>query len=609
MAAGYIFVAYVVEAEMRSLLTLFDKTPKALDGIKFIDLYLEYRNLLNQNHKYAYGRQLIDGKETLTTPPPNKWDRIEYDPLNPDFIQQEEKHHKPEFSLAACIFKLLNIKIDTDEKARMRDIIIEHDPQKLAEHREEIVKYNESDIKYLPMLLKRFHEILNAPNWIPIALSRGDYAVRTARMIRQGYPISTLKVDKFMSNIDGILQAAVDDCLEYSSEVESFRFDKRQKKYIANQKNIKEWVVGLNKPTWRKTEKGQISLSEDAFKDWFNSTSPGFAGAFCRYMKTRQSLNGFSASTSTSTKKFQSFVGSDNRVRPNFGIYGAQTSRSQPGSTGYLWLKAKWMQNFLEAPKGYSLAYADFASEEFLVAAILSQDEVMMEAYESGDPYLAFGKLAGMIPPEGTKETHKVMRNVCKECVLGLSYLMSARGLAPRISQAIGKEVTEEYASELIENFDEAFSEYADWRKDVLCDYESDGRLQLSDGWTMWGDNDNFRSVANFPVQGQGAVILRRAVAMLQDSKISVIATVHDSVVIEYKTCNTDIVLPLFRKCMIDAFEDVMKVFGKTKPIRIDGEAWCQDYEPGESHGFKLSKEFIHENARQDYDRYKKFFT
>jgi hypothetical protein len=124
----------------------------------------------------------------------------------------------------------------------------------------------------------------------------------------------------------------------------------------------------------------------------------------------------------------------------------------------------------------------------------------------------------------------------------------------------------------------------------------------------MWGDNDNFRSVANFPVQGEGAVILRRAVALLQDKNINVIATVHDSIVIEYKVENTDIVLPIFKECMIQGFDDVMKNFGKTSPIRVDGDAWSRSYTESKRHGFNLSNEFIHEKAKQDYERYKKFF-
>jgi hypothetical protein len=44
-------------------------------------------------------------------------------------------------------------------------------------------------------------------------------------------------------------------------------------------------------------------------------------------------------------------------------------------------------------------------------AAALSGDTLMMEAYRSGDPYLAFAKQAGAAPADATKVTHKAIRD------------------------------------------------------------------------------------------------------------------------------------------------------------------------------------------------------
>ena len=51
---------------------------------------------------------------------------------------------------------------------------------------------------------------------------------------------------------------------------------------------------------------------------------------------------------------------------------------------------------------------------------------------QSGDPYLTFAKMAGLAPPDATKESHKVIRDVCKTCVLGTNYGMQAQSLAAR---------------------------------------------------------------------------------------------------------------------------------------------------------------------------------
>ena len=58
-----------------------------------------------------------------------------------------------------------------------------------------------------------------------------------------------------------------------------------------------------------------------------------------------------------------------------------------------------------------------------------------MDAYRSGDPYLAFAKQAGAAPPDATKATHKAIRDQFKSTVLAVQYGMGADALAQRIGQ------------------------------------------------------------------------------------------------------------------------------------------------------------------------------
>lgn len=621
---GFIFVAYVMEAEARSLIALFGEDKSWLEKFRAIDLYLEYRNLLNHNNSLAYGEQYIDGQVTVTTPPASKWKKDEGKKVASGFTEfkfeeeeeDEGKHHKPQFSLAAATFKLHGVKIDTEEKSRMRDIIIASDPEEIDRHREEIQKYNASDIVYLPKLLRHTHKIHREKGetlegFITSALKRGDYAVRTARMVALGYPVNIDKVKALTSNVKSIIGKAIEECLDFSSEVEAFRFCKKEQKYKVVEKNLRAWVAAQGKPYWRKTNGGKESLSKDAFNDWYSSDSEGFAGAFCRYLKTKQSLNGFMPAAKSKKGVFTDFIGVDNRVRPYFGIYGSQSSRSQPGATAYLWLKSKWMQNMLEAPKGRALAAMDFASQEFLVAGIISQDDNMIDSYVTGDVYLAFGKLAGMIPEAGTKESHRKEREICKTIILGMSYGMTSMGLAPRLSAAMGQVYQPDDVQKYVDLFEEAYPEYRRWKFDTLRSYEDNSFLQLSDGWTMWGDNDNNRSVTNFMVQGEGAVILRESVRLCQNAGLDVVATVHDSIVIECDSDAAGIGVSQLREAMVQGFENVMSKYGRTVPIRVEGECWSQDFDVSglSKHGVTYTKEFIHEKAVADYEKYKEFLV
>jgi DNA polymerase I-like protein with 3'-5' exonuclease and polymerase domains len=82
------------------------------------------------------------------------------------------------------------------------------------------------------------------------------------------------------------------------------------------------------------------------------------------------------------------------------------------------------------------LAYVDWSQQEFGIGASLSGDAAMVEAYRSGDPYLTFGKQAGRVPPDGTKQTHGAERDLFKTCVLGVQYGMEAESLARRIGKS-----------------------------------------------------------------------------------------------------------------------------------------------------------------------------
>jgi DNA polymerase I len=68
----------------------------------------------------------------------------------------------------------------------------------------------------------------------------------------------------------------------------------------------------------------------------------------------------------------------------------------------------------IQPPPGHAIAYIDWAQQEFGIAAALSRDPLMMDAYRSGDPYLAFAKQAGAAPPDATKATHKTIRDQFK---------------------------------------------------------------------------------------------------------------------------------------------------------------------------------------------------
>lgn len=61
----------------------------------------------------------------------------------------------------------------------------------------------------------------------------------------------------------------------------------------------------------------------------------------------------------------------------------------------------------------------------------------MIKDYQSGDLYLAFAKLAGDVPPRGTKQSHPHKHNLYKACALAVQYGMGKESLADRIGRVV----------------------------------------------------------------------------------------------------------------------------------------------------------------------------
>ena len=611
-----ILVAYNVEAEASSLLSL------GIDPLQFkwMDLYLEYRCLLNHNHKLAYGKQLIKGKERKTRAPKNKYQMTEEQKKKMDMS-------KPEYNLAAACYKLLDIKIDTDFKTAIRNIIIRGDYEEVEQNRSEIQEYCASDVKHLPdlrravigeydQLLKR-HPKKRARLGSDI-FNRSEYGVRTAIMVRKGYPIDYDSTKAFSESVPDIiytLQAEINDLFP---EIRPFEWDKSKYKFTKKEGRIKDWIRTTDYVSkWTKTDGGDLSLSLDAFKRFYpyshNYPKDCFGAQMVRYAALLQQLNGFKPS-SGGKKTIWNSVGMCGRVRPYMNIYGSQSSRSQPSATAFIPLKSAWMRCLIAPPKGKTLIGIDFGSQEFLLAALMSQDQNMIKAYESGDVYLYFAKLAGAVPKDGKKEDYPVERNMFKTTTLGISYSMTKVGLAIQLSEALGRKVSEAEAQDLINKFERAFPVYSRYKQSIQYQYVKDKHIRLPCGFYMQGDNANLRSVGNMPLQGMGASIMRKSVEIAQDKyKLDVIFTLHDALYIECDSATRYESADNLIKAMDEGFRFYFsEQVKKQANVRMDIDCWgpdCTEHYGKTPNGNEYKEQIIYIDPRgqKEYNTFKQY--
>lgn len=249
-------------------------------------------------------------------------------------------------------------------------------------------------------------------------------------------------------------------------------------------------------------------------------------------------------------------VGHDGRNRCMLSAFQARTGRNQPSNSKFIFGPSVWLRGLIRPEPGYGLAYLDWSQQEFGIAAALSGDLKMLEAYASGDPYMTFAKQARAVPPEATKESHPRERDQFKACALAVQYEMGENSLAIRIGQPVS------LARELLRLHRETYRTFWRWSDGAVDTAMFHGRLLTTFGWTVHvGTNPNPRSLRNFPMQANGAEMLRLACCYAVERDIRVCAPVHDAVLIEAPLGDLDEAVAKAQQVMADASAKVLDGF------------------------------------------------
>ncbi len=414
------------------------------------------------------------------------------------------------------------------EKDSMRELALRGGPW-TSDERKALLDYCEADVDALANLLPRMVPDIN----IPQALLRGRYMIAAARIEYTGVPIDT---DAY-----AILQeqwSAIQDRLIERIDRDYHVFEGRTFKAA----RWAQWLAENHIP-WLERKSGGLALDDDTFRE--------MARAYPQVAPIRE------LRVSLSQMRLADLaVGRDGRNRCLLSAFRARTSRNQPSNTQFIFGPAVWLRGLIRPAPGWGLAYLDWEQQEFGIAAALSGDEAMMAAYMSGDPYLAFAKQVGAVPPDATKVSHGEIREHFKACSLAVQYGMGAESLALRLQQPVSQ------ARELLRLHRETYGRFWRW-SDAAVDYAMlRGHLFTVFGWTLHvTPQTNARSLRNFPMQANGAEMLRLACCLATERGISVCAPVHDAILIEAPLSHLDEAVAEAQKAMAEASAGVLDDF------------------------------------------------
>jgi DNA polymerase I-like protein with 3'-5' exonuclease and polymerase domains len=227
------------------------------------------------------------------------------------------------------------------------------------------------------------------------------------------------------------------------------------------------------------------------------------------------------------------------------------------------------------------VAYVDWSQQEFGIAAALSGDSAMMEAYTSGDPYLTFAKQAGALPTDATKESHPGVRAVFKVCALAVQYGMGPDSLALSLDQPPA------FARELLRLHRDTYPTFWRWSQGAVDHAMLLGWLRTVFGWRVHvGQRANPRSLANFPMQANGAEMLRLACCLATERGISVCAPIHDALLVEGAANEINTVVADTQRAMAEASRAVLAGF----ELRSDAKIVCYPDRYSDPRGEKMWK-------------------
>ncbi len=328
--------------------------------------------------------------------------------LSPEFRNSVNGRAVPHgYGLVGALERYGLATVGQKQKEARRETILKGPPWSEAE-RTGILDYCQSDVDGLAALLGHLLPAIDVPR----ALLRGEFVKGSALMEYRGIPIdmaifSQLRDPLVWDRIREGLIPEVDRAYGvYQGRV--FRADRFEA--FLNHQNI---------PWPRLPDTGRLDLKEATFRAQAKTHTQ-----VAPLHELRHTLS--------KLRRIKLQVGSDARNRTVLWPFKSKTERTQPKATQYVFGPSVWLRSLIQPTPGQAVAYVDYSAMEFGIAAALSGDQRMLDAYAS-DPYLDFAISFGAAPPGATKKSHAEVRERFKVMLLGTQYCMGPASLAARL--------------------------------------------------------------------------------------------------------------------------------------------------------------------------------
>jgi DNA polymerase-1 len=222
------------------------------------------------------------------------------------------------------------------------------------------------------------------------------------------------------------------------------------------------------------------------------------------------------------------------------------------------------------------LVKADYSQIELRIAAKVSGDAVLLDAYRRRDDLHTRTARSVL----GTETPTAAERQIAKSLNFGLLYGMSARGLQVYARSQFGVALTESQATTYRNAFFQTYPGLAAWHKKTRKAHARETR-------TLAGRRRRFRIDEpdtyrlNSPVQGTGADGLKLALALLWERRAACpsafpILAVHDEIVLECAESDSRTAADWLRTAMLYAMTPLIAPVPVEVEVKV-GKTWAGD--------------------------------
>jgi hypothetical protein len=452
--------------------------------------------------------------------------------LAPWDLDERQKHKKPRKRLSdACRAYGLHGWENVDKEAIAKDIA-KGDWRKWG--REAVIAYCEEDVAMTVKLLRAMVMGVDGfpPFDVPRTLHWSNYSAKAiARIQARGMPIDVRLWNLVQENKAQVIAALIrkfdpsygSPYPIYSSEGEwSYR-------------RFEQWLASAGVLAWPRLESGQLDIDDDAFR-LMASIAPSVEGLHA----LRDSI-GF-------INKARLPIGPDGRNRPSLFPFGTATGRNAHRRSPYN--AHAGVRSFMVFDPDVIGFHLDWRSQEVGVAAARFNDHAMAEDYLSGDIYHALARMCGLTEdpdPFRWKEHNRAKRDRMKPLQLGINYGMGV----PSLARGLNRHPL--IAAEIISRHKRRYPAFWRGREEAVQNALLERQIENSFGWALQiSVSPNVRTLYNFPMQSDGAEMIREAAVRLCEVGMVPIMLIHDGILFE----ETD-------PCRIEEAREIMCAVGR----------------------------------------------